>query len=392
MKRWEYLLQDKEGNPGTGDRTVFTWEEWDTVGEDGIKMSSRKVKVGEGPEVAIAYPMIQMSREANEAVMNPSPPPATAPPNEATGTAPEEAGISAVLVVLNKSDHTAALVDPKTLEVVRLVPTGIGPHEAAVSHDGKTLYVANYGTRRPGNTISVIDIPSGEVLRVAELGENGRPHGIAVASDGALWVTTEESQSLLRLSPQDLSIQDKYVTGENVTHMVVLTPDGSRAFTANIGSGSVSVVDVADGSVKNIQTGEGAEGIDISPDGEEVWVAHRNENNVVILDARTLEKKETVATGEFPIRVRMTPDGERVLVSCAVSNELVVYDRGSRKESNRVSLEETPIGILVTPDGTRAFVANTQTDKVSVIDLKEMKVVGSIAPGREPDGLAWAAW
>lgn len=391
MTRWEFLLQDREGNPGTGDRSRYAWEEWETVGESGIKLSTRKTRMADGPPVAIRYPVLQLSAETNPDLFDPPPPPAAAPPAEPSGTPPAEAGLEEVLVILNKSDHTAALVDPGSLEVLRTVPTGLGPHEAAVSHDGRTLYVANYGTNSPGNSLSVIDVPSGEVLRVVDLGDNGRPHGIAVDPAGDVWVTTEESKCLLRLAGDDLSLRNRYATDQEITHMVVLTPDGQRAFTANIGSGSVSVVD-ADGTVRNVDTGQGAEGIDISPDGEEVWVAHRNDNNLVVLDAVSLEKLATLETGEFPIRVRMTPDGNRVLVSCAASNELVIYDRAGRKETGRVPLEDTPVGILVSPDGLRAFVANTGSDKVSVVDLRTLEVVSAIEPGREPDGLAWASW
>ena len=319
------------------------------------------------------------------------PPPAAAPPAEPSGTSPAETGLNRLLIVLNKSEHTAALVDPGTGEVVRKVPTGIGPHEAAVSRDGKTLYVANYGTQDPGNSLSRIDLPSGTVKAVKDLGENGRPHGILVDGNGDVWVTTEGSKSLHRLDG-DLNLEKTFVTGQEITHMVALAPDGSRAFTANIGSGTVTVVDVESGAVRQVETGDGPEGIDISPDGKEVWVANRGGNDIVVLDAESLETLSTVETGEVPIRVKFTPDGKRVLVSCAGGNELAVYDRKGRKEIKRVALDAVPVGILVTPDGKTAYVANTQADKVSVIDLKKLEVTGSIHTGREPDGLAWTSW
>ncbi len=50
-----------------------------------------------------------------------------------------------VLVVLNKSDHQAALVNPATYEVLAKLPTGKGPHEVAASPDGRYAYVSNYG-------------------------------------------------------------------------------------------------------------------------------------------------------------------------------------------------------------------------------------------------------
>lgn len=60
------------------------------------------------------------------------------------------------------------------------------------------------------------------------------------------------------------------------------------------------------------------------------------------------------------------------------------------KELKRISPGGVPVGLLITPDGSRAFVASTAANKVLVIDLKTLTVVGSVEPGREPDGLAWA--
>ena len=87
------------------------------------------------------------------------------------GLAAPVTGAADVLIVLNKSDHEAALVDPKTLEVVAKLPTGQGPHEVATgtTKDGRRAFVANYGfysifkegerpKMDPGNTITVIDL------------------------------------------------------------------------------------------------------------------------------------------------------------------------------------------------------------------------------------------
>src|SRR5678809_1370978 len=51
------------------------------------------------------------------------------------------------LVVLNKSDATASLIDLAKGTAVATLPTGQAPHEVDVSPDGKRALVANYGTR-----------------------------------------------------------------------------------------------------------------------------------------------------------------------------------------------------------------------------------------------------
>ena len=65
----------------------------------------------------------------------------------------------ATLLVLNKADATLAFVDPMKMEVIAKIATGNGPHEVAVTGDGKTAIVANYGTGpEPGTTLSIVDV------------------------------------------------------------------------------------------------------------------------------------------------------------------------------------------------------------------------------------------
>src|SRR5687768_8975150 len=84
---------------------------------------------------------------------------------------------SGTLLVLNKSDDTVSFIDLASNEVKATLPTGDGPHEVAVSADGKTAVIANYGdSANPGKTLSVIDVPGKKVVRTIDLGEYRRPH------------------------------------------------------------------------------------------------------------------------------------------------------------------------------------------------------------------------
>jgi YVTN family beta-propeller protein len=183
-----------------------------------------------------------------------------------------------------------------------------------------------------------------------------------------------------------------------------------RAFVANIGSGTVTVIDLERGiKLTDIATGEGAEGIDVAPDGSEVWVTNRAADTLSVIDPETLEILATVPCPGFPIRVRLTPDGSRVLVSAARSGEVVVFERAERRELVRKKLDlstvegfekrlfgdrfgdsPVPVGLVVSPDGETAWVAATQADAVVVIDTRDLVVKGLLQTGREPDGMAWA--
>ncbi len=300
----------------------------------------------------------------------------------------------ASLLVLNKTDNTLAIVDPATLQVVGRVPTGEAPHELTASADGRLAFVANYGTvPKPGNTISVIDIAARKEIKRIDLGPLLRPHGIT-QSGGKIYFTVQGSLAVARYDPSVERVDWIVGTGQNGTHMVLVTPDLKKAYTANVGSGTVTSIEVGSvpgGAVlKTIAVGKGPEGMDLSPDGRELWVGHRQDGGLSIIDTAADTVKETIKVGRAPIRVKFTPDGNRVLVSDSEGGDVVVFERASRKEIKRISIGSVPVGLLITPDGSRAFVASTAANKVLVIDLKTLTVVGTIEPGREPDGMAWA--
>jgi YVTN family beta-propeller protein len=296
-----------------------------------------------------------------------------------------------LLVVLNKSDHEAVLIDPTTFSILAKLPTGTGPHEAAATPDGRFVYVANYGAREPGKTITVIDVLNRSVARTIDLGTFRRPHGIWVSRDAkTLWVTCEANQAVLEITAATGEIARVYQTGQEVSHMVVPTPDERKLYVANIGSGSASVIDRASGTVKTIRTGAGAEGIDVSPDGREVWVSNRGASSLSVIDTGTDQVVVTFySQGQVPIRVKFTPDGKQVWVSNAQSNSVAIFDAASRQHLSTIETGTVPVGILLEPGGRRAFVANTQSNQVSVIDVATKSIVRRIAPGREPDGMAW---
>ena len=109
-------------------------------------------------------------------------------------------GQTGTLIVLNKSDDTVNLIDLKSQKSVATLPTGDGPHEVAVSTDGKTAVVTNYGRASwPGNSLTVINIPSKKVVKTIVL-EYKAPHGIEFMSDNQVLVTCEASKKLIQVN------------------------------------------------------------------------------------------------------------------------------------------------------------------------------------------------
>jgi YVTN family beta-propeller protein len=321
----------------------------------------------------------------------------------AVGEAP-----AGTLVVLNKSEATASLIDLSSGREAARLPVGTGPHEAAVSPDGRLVAVSNYGQTLAGNSLSVIDVAGARVLSTIVLGEYQRPHGLQFLDDRRLIVTAEQQAAVVIVDLAEGRVERAIVTAQRVSHMVAAAPGGARAYVANIGSGSLTVLDLRAGEVvAQIATGQGAEGVDVSPDGREVWVSNRGADTLSVIDAQDLKLLATVPAAGFPIRVRFDPAGERAFVTVPREDALLVFDRRSRALERRIALpagkvqtegrllgamfgrSTVPIGVAINGSGRRVYVAQANADQVAEFDAASGQLLRVIPTGKEPDGLAW---
>lgn len=298
------------------------------------------------------------------------------------------------LVVLNKSDATLVTVDPATGKVLGRVPTGEGPHEVAVSDDGKTAFVGNYGgAQGPGTSISVIDLVAMKELRRFDTRPLLRPHGVFFR-DGKLYFTSETFRIVGRYDPAANQVDWLLGTGQAGTHMIWVNQDATRMYACNIGGDSMTIIERgANATVWNetvVPVGKGPEGFDVTPDGREIWAAHSRDGAVSIIN---VDQKKVTGTIDLKTkrsnRLKFTPDGRLALVSDLDAGELLVVDVATRAVTKTIPLGRMVEGILMQPDGARAYVAVNGENYIAVIDLKTLTVAGRIETGQGPDGMAW---
>jgi YVTN family beta-propeller protein/YD repeat-containing protein len=295
-----------------------------------------------------------------------------------------------VLVVLNKGDNQAVFLEGMTLRELGRAPTGEGPHEAEASPDGRFVYVSNYGHKEDGHSVTVLDVERRAAAATLDLGEHRRPHGLALSPDGrTLWVTCEGSGHLVGIDTAGRRVARAIPTGDKGSHMVVLSPDGKRAYTANFHSTTVSAIDVESGTlIRKIECEKGPEGIDLSPDGATLWATNRSAESISVVDTRRLEAVRRIAAGKIPIRVKFTPDGRRTIVSHYASDDLLLFDAASGNRLLHIPIGGTPIGIRIAPDWKHFYVARSKAGMVALVDIESGKTVREVETGREPDGMA----
>ncbi|HYM22100.1 MAG TPA: cytochrome D1 domain-containing protein [Vicinamibacterales bacterium] len=296
------------------------------------------------------------------------------------------------LLVLNKEDAAMVIVDPDSGSVLGKVGVGVQPHELVASTDGKTAFASNYGTGpQPGHTISMIDIAGQKEVRRIDTAPLMRPHGLAFAG-GELYFTAEGSKKIARYDPSADKVDWEFETGQATTHMVMVSKDLKTIFTSNIGADNVSIIRQGSGggwTQTLVAVGKGPEGIDLSPNGREIWSAHSRDGGVSVIDVAAMKVAHTIDAGtKRSNRVKLTPDGKFALLSDVDTGELVVVDAAKRVVVKRLPVGKQPEGVLVAPDG-RTFVAVNGDNAVAVVDTKTWTVTKRISPGTGPDGMAW---
>ena len=312
------------------------------------------------------------------------------------------------LLVVSKQTQTLAIVDGQTLKVTAHVPVGANPHEVIVGPDNKTAYVSNFeeGT---GHTLAVIDLVHARALKSIDVSPMVGPHGMALR-DGKLWFTADRSKALGVLDLKTRKLVAVLGTGQDRTHMVWISPDGTRILASNAGSGTLSIYDaitisptMAPGAPPPpasyttpgwkhilVPVGPAAEGFAVSPDRKEVWVG-ANDGTIAIIDLSTNTVATTLQAGTNGAnRLAFTPDGKLVLVTLRANKDLVAIDAATHQVVKRIPIQERGAsGIQMQPDGARVFVACPRDHYVAVVDLHTLEMVAKIDAGREPDGLAW---
>lgn len=316
-----------------------------------------------------------------------------------TQTPAKSTGLTGTVVAVNQQSDSITLIDLKTMEAYRHVPVVGGPHEAAVSPDGRSVLVTNYNKQGVGQqkTLSLIALPGGDTIKTIDLGEYRAPHDVRWVDATRVVVTVEGSQALLLVNVTSGAVERVFKTEQAVSHMLALSTDRSRLYCSNMRSGSISVFDFKTGAkIKDIPTGKECEGVGVTPDGRWVWAGNRAEDTISIIDTRTLEVTRRIPSPGFPYRVQFTPDGKFALIPHANSSSLVVADVASQAIVKSIKLGLTNVeapstaGVFAHPDNRHAFVTVRNDNSMLVLDLISGQTLARVAVQNSPDGVTYS--
>ena len=303
------------------------------------------------------------------------------------------------LLVANKAASTVGIVDPESGEQIATIPEGgITGHELAASPDGKTAYVPIYGNSgvgKPGtdgSNIVVIDIASRRVTGHIDFGRGVRPHcAMFGPKDGLLYVSTELDKSISIIDPHTLKIVGAIPTGQPESHMFAISPDGRRGYTANVGPGTISVLDMEKRkTIEVIPVSSQIQRISLSLDGREVFTSDQSKPRLAVVDTSTNKVKTWVPLPATGYGSAPTLDGHSLVIAIPGANQVAIVDLDTMKVTHTVDVPAAPQEVLVRPDGRVAYVSCDASHKVAVIRVSNWTVEKLIDAGPGTDGLAWA--
>jgi len=297
-------------------------------------------------------------------------------------------GQTGTLVVVNKSASTATLIDLASKRILATLPTGQGPHEVAITRDGRTAVVTDYAR---GNSLTVIDVAGHSVARTVDLARYPSPHGIMfLPGDSVVAVTSEASGNVVFVRVSDGEIVGAISTDQGGSHMLAVTGNGQWIYTGNIRDNTVSELDVSAGRhTQTFEVPSQPEAITVTADGLEVWVGSNAEGVVSAVDTKTGRGRRMLTDFGWPYRILITPDNRLVLIPDLRKHQLRIADRATGRELAVLDFPGAgPQGITLSPDGRTAYLSLSQENRLAVIDLATREVTGYIATGPTPDGVA----
>lgn len=302
------------------------------------------------------------------------------------------------LLVVNKAENTVSLIDLGKGSIVATIDTEFGPHEVAVSLSGEFAAITNYGNgQTASNSISVIDIVQRKKLKTIDLGVYFRPHGIEFINEEEAIVTSEARMVLILVNIKSGAVTEVAGTAQQGSHMVAWSAIDNTAYVSNVGSGTVSVIDVPNRKLKKVLNFKpGIEGLDISSNGKELWVANRNDSSVTVVNSANGEVLALLPAHQVAFRVKCLPNGEFVVVSNGLSGNISLYNGKEKKLVKDIDVtgesgaQPVPVGIAIEPTSKYIYVCLAGYNQVVEIETKGWTISRSLNTGIEPDGVYYS--
>jgi YVTN family beta-propeller protein len=292
--------------------------------------------------------------------------------------------------VANSYSNTLSVIDISNNRRLADLATGAAPVNPTFNRDWTKLYVSN----SKGGTLTIVDTKTAKVVDSIPAG-GPHPSGLRFLPDGKHLVISFIGDKVTDAG--SLGVMD-LTTGKLVKTIPVqaqserfdITPDGARAYVANLVGQTISVVDLEKGEV--IATIPSPEKLPfnvlISPKGNRAFVANVMGNTIIEIDTITNQVVNTIKTAAGPNGMTFTPDGDNILITDVYAGRMQSYNLSAKVVSDGSFVGLLPGFIRLAPDGLKGIFVRPYGRQVSIFDGTTMQVIENIETGIGPSTVA----
>ncbi len=305
-----------------------------------------------------------------------------------------------LMLVVNKTSHSVTLLNRLTGKEICHASVGVNPHEAAFSNDGSHFYVPVYGTGgvgQPGtdeHALHIFTTSDCKQTGVMDTGNFRRLHGIKVGKSGLLYVTAENAKSVIVIDPEKRKIIASIPTGSQYSHMLVIMPDERKAYTSNVMSRTISVLDLRNHKLlKQIPTEVPNQRMALSPDARWFVTTLGEKKSVAFYRTSDDALDFEVPLEGSPYVTCFSPDGKYLYVSG--------YDAPMKAAAWKIDIADKKVvaalgglgqhagTIAVDPEGKYVYASDEKSHWISKIRAADWTSSGRIAIA-SPDQIVFA--
>lgn len=268
------------------------------------------------------------------------------------------------------------------VEVQEVEATGRQPKGAFLSHDGKRLYVTNFGELMKKKCVSVYDA---ETLALqGEIDLPGEAVEAAISPDDkTLYVSSFWTHSLMFVDLATNTVTHDVKTGAH-PKVVATSPDGKRVYVANWSGDSVTEIDAASAEVvKTHPTGKSPRGLTVAKDGT-VYAASFYADAIEVYEGADRESHRKIDVCKCPRHLALSPDDKTLYISCLYASQIHALDLATGKVVHKAQVGSSPKSIAVSRDGRYVWSAEYGGSRsVSVVDTTDWTARTFTVPGMD---------
>jgi YVTN family beta-propeller protein len=182
------------------------------------------------------------------------------------------------------------------------------------------------------------------------------------------------------------------ITGIASAHGVIAVPQLKRVYATATGDNQVVAIDAQSLQILGrTEGGDYPDGLAYDPDDGKVFVSDESGGTVTVVGTDTNRRIATIDLGGEVGNTQYDAVGKRIFSAVQTRNQLVAIDLGSNQVASRSDLPgcKHAHGLLIDAPSRLAFIACDENATLVTFDLRTMQTTGIQTVGDTPDVLAF---